>query len=112
MGALLRLARRYPMVTATLGVGLLGIVLAVTGAGPVVRWLFSGYALAVAAWQAVGMVRRLLRREFGLDVLAVTAIVATVLVGEYIASLVVVLMLTFSLLFAAKVAEPLTDKVL
>src|SRR5690606_13639852 len=54
----------------------------------------GGYALAIAAWQAVGMVRQLLRREFGLDVLAVTAIIATVLVGEFIAALVVVLMLT------------------
>jgi len=40
------------------------------------------------------MIRRLLRREFGLDVLAVTAIIATVLVGEFWASIVIVLMLT------------------
>src|SRR5690606_22423032 len=88
----LRLARRYWAVTATLLVGLLGIVLALAGAG--VAWLFSGYALAIALWQGVGMVRQLLRREFGLDVLAVTAIIATILVGEYVASLLVVLMLT------------------
>src|SRR5690606_37252261 len=81
-------------VTATLVVGALGIVLALTGAGSLVPWIFGGYALAIAAWQAVGMLRQLLRREFGLDVLAVTAIVATVLVGEFVAALVVVLMLT------------------
>src|SRR5690606_23590032 len=90
----LRLARRYWAVTATLLVGLLGIVLAFAGAGAGVAWLFSGYALAIALWQGVGMVRQLLRREFGLDVLAVTAIIATILVGEYVASLLVVLMLT------------------
>ncbi|RQP11204.1 MAG: cadmium-translocating P-type ATPase [Microbacteriaceae bacterium] len=90
----LRLARRYWAVTATLLVGLLGIVLALAGAGAGVAWLFSGYALAIALWQGVGMVRQLLRREFGLDVLAVTAIIATILVGEYVASLLVVLMLT------------------
>lgn len=40
------------------------------------------------------MVRGLFARQFGLDILAVTAIVATVVVGEYWASLVIVLMLT------------------
>lgn len=94
MRRLLRLARRYWAVTATLVVGALGIVLALAGAGALVPWIFGGYALAIAAWQAVGMVRQLLRREFGLDVLAITAIIATVLVGEFIAALVVVLMLT------------------
>jgi heavy metal translocating P-type ATPase len=91
---LLHLARRYWAVTATVVVGLIGIVLALTGAGALVPWIFGGYALVIAAWQAVGMVRQLLRRQFGLDVLAVTAIIATVLVGEFVAALVVVLMLT------------------
>ena len=90
----LHLARRYWAVTATLVIGALGIVLALTGAGWLVSWIFGGYALAIAAWQAVGMVQQLLRREFGLDVLAITAIIATVLVGEFIAALLVVLMLT------------------
>lgn len=89
-----KLARRYWAVTLTLVVGVVGIVLALAGAGEAVPWLFGVYALGVAAWQAVGMVRDLLRGHWGLDVLAVTAIVATVLVGEYIAALIVVLMLT------------------
>ena len=94
MGRLLRIVRRYWVVTLTLAIGLLGIVLALTGAGAAVPWIFSGYALAIAAWQAVGMVRDILRGHWGLDILAVTAIVATVLVGEYVAALLVVLMLT------------------
>lgn len=89
-----RLLTRYPAVTLTVGIGLLGIVLAIAGLGQVVPWLFGGYALAVAVWQAIRMVRDLLHGHFGLDVLAVTAIVATVLVGEYVAALIVVLMLT------------------
>ncbi|GHD52892.1 cadmium-translocating P-type ATPase [Mycetocola manganoxydans] len=88
------LARRFWPVTLTIAVGISGILLAVAGAGDVVKWLFSAYSLAVAAWQGIGMVRALLRREFGLDILAVTAIVSTVVVGEYIAALLVVLMLT------------------
>ena len=93
MARLLKLARRYWVVTLTLAIGLLGIILWFAGAEPAVQWIFSGYALAIAAWQAVGMVRDILRGHWGLDVLAVTAIVATVLVSEYVAALIVVLML-------------------
>ncbi|WP_353807294.1 heavy metal translocating P-type ATPase [Agromyces sp. SYSU T00194] len=90
----IRLVRRYPAVALTLAIGLAGIVLALAGQGWLVAWTFSVYALGVAAWQAVGMVRDLLRGHWGLDLLAVTAIVATVVVGEYVAALIVVLMLT------------------
>ncbi|MBO9578198.1 MAG: cadmium-translocating P-type ATPase [Microbacteriaceae bacterium] len=88
------LIRRYPFVAATVLVGLLGAGLWIAGLPEPIRWLFSAFALFVAAWHAVQMVRAMLRREFGLDVLAVTAIVATVVVGEYVAALIVVLMLT------------------
>lgn len=94
MARLLKLTRRYWAVTLTLAIGGLGIVLALAGAGAAVAWLFSAYALAIAAWQSVGMVRDMLRGHWGLDVLAITAIVATVAVGEYVAALLVVLMLT------------------
>jgi heavy metal translocating P-type ATPase len=85
---------RYPLVALTVVVGVVGLALNWTPASAVVPWLLSLYALAIAAREAVSMVRRLLHREFGLDVLAVTAIIATVLVGEYWASIVIVLMLT------------------
>lgn len=94
MRRIAKLARRYWVVTLTLGVGVVGIVLALAGAGWLVQWIFSVYALAFALWQAVGMVRAMARGRFGLDILAITAIVATVLVGEYVAALIVVLMLT------------------
>ena len=94
MARIFRLAVRYRVVTLTIAIGVVGVILAVSGAGAAVQWVFSVYALAIVAWQAVGMVRDILRGHWGLDILAVTAIVATVLVGEYIAALVVVLMLT------------------
>ena len=94
MARTLRLAARYRLVTLTIVIGVIGIVLAISGAGAAVPWVFGLYALAIAVWQAVGMVRDMLRGHWGLDILAVTAIVATVLVGEYIAALLVVLMLT------------------
>ncbi|HYI32153.1 MAG TPA: heavy metal translocating P-type ATPase [Glaciibacter sp.] len=94
MARIVRLAARYRMVTLTIAIGVIGIILAVLNAGAAVQWVFSIYALAIAAWQAIGMVRDIIRGHWGLDILAVTAIVATVLVGEYIAALLVVLMLT------------------
>lgn len=86
--------RRYPMVAATLAVGALGLLLLGLGQPDVSAWLVSAYALGVAVWQAWSMVRSLIRGVFGLDVLAVAAITATVLVGEHWAALIVVLMLT------------------
>ncbi len=70
----------------------LGLLLG--GNGTAARWLASGYCLAMAAYIAVGMVRDLLHGSWGVDVLALTAIVSTVAVGEYIAATLVVVMLT------------------
>lgn len=88
------LAKAYPIVLATLLVAAVGLVLMATPAGGAARWVVGTYALMIAAWEAVGMVRQLLRGYAGLDILAVTAITAAVLVGEPWAALVVVLMLT------------------
>ncbi len=80
-------------VTAVLAlVVVVGMVLA--GQDRAAQWLGSSCALGVAAHQGLGMVRALLRGSWGVDVLAVTAIVSTVAVGEYVAALVIVLMLT------------------
>jgi heavy metal translocating P-type ATPase len=86
--------RRFPLVAVTVVIGMVAGALAFTGLEPAARWLVSIYALGIAAFEAVHMVRGLLARQFGLDVLAVMAIVSTVVVGEYWASLVIVLMLT------------------
>lgn len=87
-------AQRYPWVLATIVIAAVGLTLLATPARDLAPWLVGGYALAVAAWEAVGMVRELLKGNAGLDILAVTAITAAVLVGEPWAALVVVLMLT------------------
>lgn len=84
--------RRYPWVAATLLCGLVVACLLIVGS-PAARWLASAYALAAAARLAAGMVRELARGHWGVDLLALTAVVSTVAVGEYIASLIVVLML-------------------
>ncbi|WP_424347365.1 heavy metal translocating P-type ATPase [Kocuria sp. CH-021] len=93
-GRLLDFPRRYPLVAATLAVGAVVIGLLAAGQPVPAQWLGSGWALAVAARVAWGMVEDVLAGHWGVDLLAVTAISSTVAVGEYLASLVVVLMLT------------------
>lgn len=78
---------------AALLVGAVAGTAASVGLGEQSAWLLSGFALVAAAVQAVTMVRRLSRGEFGVDVLAVTAIVSTVLVGESVAAWLVLVML-------------------
>jgi heavy metal translocating P-type ATPase len=84
---------RYPLVAGTLLVLLAVLVLQLYGQEGIARVAASLYALAVAAYLTVGMARRLAGGQWGIDILAVTAIVSTVLVGEYIASMIIVLML-------------------
>lgn len=88
------LLRRYPLVPITLGIGALGAGLWIGGLTQAPLWLISGYALVIAAVELGRMIVRLRQGVFGIDVLAIIAIVATVAVGEYVASLIVVLMLT------------------
>lgn len=84
----------YPWVLATLAALITVILLELTGQQPAAQLIASVFALATAAWTSVGMVRDLMRGHWGIDILAVTAIVSTVVVGEYLAALVVCLMLT------------------
>lgn len=86
--------KRYPWVIAALAVGGIGLGLNLLGYADLTRWWVTAFAGVVALWQGVAMVRSLLSGHWGLDVLAVTAIISTLAVGEYWASLIIVLMLT------------------
>ena len=85
---------RFPLLAATLLVGLTGLLLWAIGLPVAVQWLFSGFGLIVVVIEGVAMVRRMRAGTVGLDVLAILAIIATILVGEYVATLIIVLMLT------------------
>ena len=92
-GLPVKLVLRYPLVTGTV-LALMAVAVLVMSGQPVIAQLAaSGYALAVAAFLSVGMIRRLRSGHWGIDILAVTAIVSTVLVGEFIASMIIVLMM-------------------
>lgn len=86
--------RRYPIVAAALLVGVVGLMLAAAGQHTVVQWGVSGFAVFVALLQLRDMVRDLMSGSWGIDVLAIIAIGATVTVGEYWAALIITLMLS------------------
>ncbi|WP_082575755.1 heavy metal translocating P-type ATPase [Arthrobacter sp. Soil762] len=85
---------RFSLVSATLLVGVLVAALLAAGHTAAAEGTANIYSLGIAVFRAVSMVRGLLRGRWGIDLLAVTAIGATVAVGEYIASLIIVLMLS------------------
>lgn len=90
---LVQALRRYPVTAITL-VMIAGVLtLRAGGHDGVARWIATVYVGAFAAWTVVGMIRDILRGHVGLDVLAVLAMIATLAVGEYVASLIIVLML-------------------
>ena len=93
MFPLMRMARHYPMLLATVLVGIVAIGMRLLNV-PWTPWLVSGFALIMALILFIDMVRDIIHGVWGVDLLAITAIVSTVLVGEFWASLVVCLMLT------------------
>lgn len=85
---------RYPVITIAAIVLIAVLVLHTFGDETSARWLATGAVGVFVVWTLVGMVRDALRGHVGLDILAVVAMVATLAVGEYIASLIIVLMLS------------------
>lgn len=93
------LARRFPWLSATIA-GFIGGALwwfgvpdvALRASGTAV--VFSVFASLIAARSAARMIDRLRSGAFGVDLLAVIAVVATILVGEYLAAMIIALMLT------------------
>lgn len=89
-----RTIRRYPVITASAAVLAAVLILQAVGLPTTARWLAIGYVGVFVAWTLVRMIRDVLRGHVGLDILAVVAMVATLAVDEYVASLIVVLMLS------------------
>ncbi|SKA99659.1 ATPase, P-type (transporting), HAD superfamily, subfamily IC/heavy metal translocating P-type ATPase [Agreia bicolorata] len=93
-GRSVRNGLRYPLVAATIVVGAVAGILLFAGVPLAARSIAAIYALSIAGLEFVRMIGRLKKGIVGVDVLAVIAIVSTVLVGELLAALIIVLMLT------------------
>lgn len=91
---MLNYVKRYPLVVATILVGALVLVLWLSGLDRFARGFAYVYVGAVIVWTAFGMLRSIMAGNFGLDLLALLAMISTLAVGEYGASLVIVLMLS------------------
>lgn len=94
MERILRAARQYPMVAWTLIAGAVVLGLLAMGLPAPAQWTATGYVAVIVVLTAVDMVRDVMRGHWGLDILAVMAMIATLAVGEYLASLIIVLMLS------------------
>ena len=88
------LIRQYPLVALTCLVLAVTGMLLQSGLEQPARLGASAYAAVVAVIRAAAMFRSLREGRWGIDVLALMAIASTVWVGEYLAALVVILMLS------------------
>lgn len=78
----------------TLLVGGIALIFALTGRESVAAAVAISMVAVVIAFTAFDMTKDIIRGHYGLDILALVAMVATLLVGEYAAALIIVLMLT------------------
>ncbi len=85
---------RYPIIVVTVVVLAVTLVLQSTGADEVGRWVAVVFVLGFMVWTLVQMVRAVLQGQVGLDILALIAMGATIAVDEYVAALIIVLMLS------------------
>ncbi len=94
MARLRSILSTYPFVFATVLVGLVGLALLLTPAVGAVRWIVTIYVGAVGVKLFIDMIKQAIKGEWGLDILALIAITSTLVVGEYWAAIIIVLMLT------------------
>lgn len=82
------------LIVAVLGCIVLSIILQLSGYGTAAQWALTLFSLAIAAKLSLEMVQKLRTGHYGVDILAIAAIVSTIAVGEQWASIIIVLMLT------------------
>ena len=86
--------KRYPIVAATIVAFVVVLSCQFAGAAQAAKWIATGYVAIIILITAIDMVRDILRGHFGLDILALVAMIAAISVGEYLAAMIIVLMLS------------------
>lgn len=92
--ALGRAGRTYPRVVAAMTAMTAFVALDALGLADPARWMAIVFVTAVIGRTALTMSLAIVRGQWGLDVLAMVAMTATLATGEYLASLVIVLMMS------------------
>lgn len=86
--------RDYKQLSFAIIVALTGAALSLAGYKTYANWVLAGGALIATIPLVIDMYNTLRHGYFGVDVLAATAIITSVILGEYWAAIVIVLMLT------------------
>lgn len=87
-------AKRYKLFSLALIATIFGLILEISGQDTAARWVLAVTALVVALPLLRGMWEDFRAGTYGVDVLAITAIVTSIVLKEYWAAMVIVLMLT------------------
>lgn len=94
MKQLLKFARRYSLFSVALAALVIGLILQLSGQRAAAHWLLATVAILELLPLIWGMWQDLRSGRYGIDILAATAIITSVILGQYWAAIVVVLMLT------------------
>ena len=95
MKKIFKFIANYWQFSLTLIVGTLALILTfVSNQMALAQWIVSTFVAIIALIMFIDMIKTLRSGSYGIDILAITAIAATVAVGQYWASLVIVIMLT------------------
>jgi heavy metal translocating P-type ATPase len=94
MQRVLRFGRLYKLFSGTVLAVIAGLALELTGQPTIARWLLSIIAIVAAGPLLWDMWQDFRAGKYGIDILAATAIITSVVLGQYWAAIVVVLMLT------------------
>lgn len=89
-----RFLKEYREFSFAAGAALVGAALDLSGVDAAAHIVLAAAAGIIAIPLAVDMVKTLRSGHFGIDVLALTAIVTSIVLGEYWAAIIIVLMLT------------------
>jgi heavy metal translocating P-type ATPase len=86
--------KEYRQLSFAVAVTVIGAILDLTGQDTVSHWVLGIGALVATIPLLIDMLNTLRGGHFGIDVLAATAIITSVILGQYWAAIVIVLMLT------------------
>jgi heavy metal translocating P-type ATPase len=94
MKRLKQFLRDYKLFSLAVTTVIVGLVLQLTGMHTAAQWLLSIVSIIAALPLVWDMTEDVRSGKYGIDILAITAIVTSVILGQYWAAIVVVLMLT------------------
>lgn len=86
--------KEYRQLSFALAIGVIGLILNVAKYDTAAHWVLGVGALIATIPLLIDMINTLKSGHFGVDVLAATAIITSVILGQYWAAIVIVLMLT------------------